>query len=292
MCKTQKFTPLEKTTDFNRWSSLFKANGGQKPLSAQAIRERGSLMGFILLFLFFIVFLTTPFSLTLKAENNSAFAFDEEVIVIDNGFEYKITNNGGRIEEVLENAGVKIQKEDIIFPSREAVLKTGTNIIIERAVPVVFNTHGKEKEIFVKKEITVGEAMKEGGIEFKKDDLIDIDFAAQIFPGMEIKIWQKPGPKPKPKPLPAPKIVKTGESQIGAASWYSYIPGNFCASTTFKKGTNLLVTNLQNGKSVVVKVNDSGPFNQRVIDLEKNAFSRIASSSKGVIRVKVEKLGN
>ena len=248
---------------------------------------------FIFLSLFFIAFLAVPFSLTLKAEDNSALVFDKEVIVIDSGFEYGIANNGGSVEEVLESAGVKIQKEDIVFPSRETILKAGTNIIVERAVPVVFNVRGKEKEVFVQKEITVGETMEKGGIEFKKGDLINVDLAAQIFPGMEIKIWQKPKPKPKPKPLPAPKIVKTGETQIGAASWYSYIPGNFCASTTFKKGTNLLVTNLQNGKSVIVKVNDTGPFvPQRVIDLEKNAFSKLASPSKGVIRVKVEKLGN
>ncbi len=42
----RSFTPLEKATDFNRWSSLLEADGGLKSLSAQTVRERGSLTGF------------------------------------------------------------------------------------------------------------------------------------------------------------------------------------------------------------------------------------------------------
>ncbi len=40
------FTPLEKATDFNRWSSSLEADGGLKPPSAQAVREWSSLTGF------------------------------------------------------------------------------------------------------------------------------------------------------------------------------------------------------------------------------------------------------
>jgi rare lipoprotein A len=49
------------------------------------------------------------------------------------------------------------------------------------------------------------------------------------------------------------------------------------------------VTNVQNGKSVIAKVNDRGPYVQgRIIDLSRSAFSSIASMSAGVITVKVE----
>lgn len=51
------------------------------------------------------------------------------------------------------------------------------------------------------------------------------------------------------------------------------------------------VTNLANGKSVVVKVNDRGAFKSgRIIDLSKSAFSSIANIREGVIKVKVEVL--
>ena len=55
------------------------------------------------------------------------------------------------------------------------------------------------------------------------------------------------------------------------------------------------VTNLDNGKSVIVRVNDRGPHRRfllkgRLIDLTKYAFSRIASLEKGLIRIELELL--
>lgn len=54
-------------------------------------------------------------------------------------------------------------------------------------------------------------------------------------------------------------------------------------------GTKLRVTNLDTDKSVVVKVNDRGPFVKgRIIDLSKSAFSAIGKTSAGLIDVKIE----
>ncbi|HEY9210554.1 MAG TPA: septal ring lytic transglycosylase RlpA family protein [Methylotenera sp.] len=54
-------------------------------------------------------------------------------------------------------------------------------------------------------------------------------------------------------------------------------------------GSSVKVTNKNNGKSVVVKVNDRGPFaKDRVIDLSKSAFSSIGNPSSGVINVSIE----
>lgn len=51
-------------------------------------------------------------------------------------------------------------------------------------------------------------------------------------------------------------------------------------------GTRLKVTNQKNGKSVIVKVNDRGPFIRgRELDLSYAAFSKIASPSRGVVNV-------
>ncbi len=61
------------------------------------------------------------------------------------------------------------------------------------------------------------------------------------------------------------------------------------AHKTLPFGTKVKVTNLDNGKSVVVRINNRGPYSKgRVIDLSKAAFSKIASTSKGVTRVKLE----
>ena len=51
-------------------------------------------------------------------------------------------------------------------------------------------------------------------------------------------------------------------------------------------GTRLKVTNQSNGKSVIVRVNDRGPYiSGRALDLSYGAFSRISSPVKGVINV-------
>lgn len=51
-------------------------------------------------------------------------------------------------------------------------------------------------------------------------------------------------------------------------------------------GTRLRVTNQNNGRSVIVRVNDRGPFvSGRGLDLSYAAFSKIASPSNGVANV-------
>jgi rare lipoprotein A len=62
-----------------------------------------------------------------------------------------------------------------------------------------------------------------------------------------------------------------------------------CASNYYKIGTMLEVTNVANGKSVVVKVNDRGGFKGMKLDLSEGAFKRIANLKQGVLKVKVEK---
>ena len=54
-------------------------------------------------------------------------------------------------------------------------------------------------------------------------------------------------------------------------------------------GSVVEVTNLENKKKVRVRINDRGPFTKgRVIDLSKEAFSRIADVNKGIIEVDIK----
>lgn len=64
---------------------------------------------------------------------------------------------------------------------------------------------------------------------------------------------------------------------------------NTAAHRTLPFGTKIKVTNVGNGKSVVVKINDRGPFiKDRILDLSKSAFRSIADTTSGVIEVKIE----
>lgn len=67
--------------------------------------------------------------------------------------------------------------------------------------------------------------------------------------------------------------------------------GFTCASNVHKMGTKLRVTNKENGKSVIVKVTDTGGFRlPRIVDLSKAAFSQIASLKQGLVKVLVEEI--
>ena len=66
-----------------------------------------------------------------------------------------------------------------------------------------------------------------------------------------------------------------------------------CASWDYPLNSLLLVTNLDNGLSVVVKNSDrtAKRFKGKRCDLSKGAFSRIASCKQGVVPVLVERVG-
>jgi rare lipoprotein A len=107
---------------------------------------------------------------------------------------------------------------------------------------------------------------------------------------------------PTPPPAPSPRIVKVIQGQ---ASWYG--PGFYgnrtasgevlrrgtltAAHRTLPFGTKVRVTNLRNGRSTVVRINDRGPFHgNRVIDLAHGAASEVGLTASGVAQVKLEVL--
>lgn len=89
-------------------------------------------------------------------------------------------------------------------------------------------------------------------------------------------------------------LADTDILAVGSSSWYKYKSGLYAASPDFAKGTVLRVFNLANGKSVDVTINDWGPDRtkhpDRVVDLDYEAFKKIASPSAGVITVKIQPL--
>ena len=65
--------------------------------------------------------------------------------------------------------------------------------------------------------------------------------------------------------------------------------GLVCAHKKYPMGTKLKVTNLKNGKSVVVRVNDRGPYAKGwVVDLSWQAAKEIDMIAQGVAQVTVE----
>jgi rare lipoprotein A len=103
------------------------------------------------------------------------------------------------------------------------------------------------------------------------------------------------------KPATAPSNATT--VMRGRASWYgSYFQGRrttsgerynrfkyTCAHKTLPFGTRLRVTNVKNGKSVVVRVSDRGPFrHERIIDLSEIAARPLGITGCGAATVVAE----
>jgi peptidoglycan lytic transglycosylase len=94
--------------------------------------------------------------------------------------------------------------------------------------------------------------------------------------------------------------------EVGTASWYgSDFQGRLTsngevydmnrlsgAHPTLPLPSLVRVTNLENGRSIVVRINDRGPFvRDRIIDLSKAAAERLGFHSKGTARVRVTYVG-
>jgi rare lipoprotein A len=99
------------------------------------------------------------------------------------------------------------------------------------------------------------------------------------------------------------KPKKTQAYQVGTASWYGdYFQGKQTASgelydmndltaahPTLPLGTFVKVTNLRNGRAVVVRINDRGPVvDGRIIDVSYNAARALGFKERGLQTVRLD----
>ena len=105
--------------------------------------------------------------------------------------------------------------------------------------------------------------------------------------------------------LTTPTYAKDKKVQIGKGSWYGkafhgkltasgerYNMYDFTAAhRTFPFNSMVKVTNLKNGRSVIVRINDRGPYRKgRIIDLSYLAAKKLGYIKKGVAKLKIKLL--
>ena len=108
-----------------------------------------------------------------------------------------------------------------------------------------------------------------------------------------------------PAPLAQGQQIASATVATGQASWYgpgfygnrtasgeTFRPGTLTAAhRTLPFGTRVRVTNLWNGRSAVVRINDRGPFHgSRIIDLAHGAAQELGVIASGVAQVRLEVL--
>jgi rare lipoprotein A len=126
---------------------------------------------------------------------------------------------------------------------------------------------------------------------------------------------RRPSPRTRPRGLLALAILALtlpfgaarASVQEGVVSWYGErfhnrptasgelfdVAALTMAHPSLPFGTKVRVTNLRNGRSVVVRVNDRGPFvGSRIADLSQAAAATLGMLQRGLARARIEVLGD
>ncbi len=200
------------------------------------------------------------------------------------------------VEQALRENHITLNPDDIVKPVRNALVGNDAQITItrvaveERSVdrPIVFNKKINEDSALSWRKSVVTQK-GENGIE-------RLTYRVSLRDGKEVRrelLKKETVKEPVTETLTQGTYVQIGKSHRGAASWYSWSKTMSAANPWLPMGSFVKVTNLENDKSVIVKINDRGPFAPgRIIDLDKVAFQKIASVSTGVINVKMEEIIN
>jgi resuscitation-promoting factor RpfB len=222
---------------------------------------------------------------------------DGDVIVYKRAVDVRLTV-GGRTREVITNAedvglllddlGVEIGPQDIVEPRLRTPLQAGTEVRVIRVVdreiaedlPIPYPTEIRKSGDLM---LGIRRVEQEGA-----PGLLRKTFEVRLEDGEQVE-RRLTGTEVIRKPVS--RVVVEGTRpphvQTGLASWYHRV-GMVAAHRTLPFGTQVKVTNLANGLSVVVVINDRGPYiGGRIIDLSDDAYAQLAALGSGTIQVRI-----
>lgn len=220
------------------------------------------------------------------------------VTIVADGQEREVTGDASTVGGFLDLAGLDVGPDDEIAPPPGTTPHDGLRIEVRRVdlsevveeVVLPFSEERHETDTLERGQTRVVQEGEEG---------LRLDtWRVRAVDGVEVsreKVSEEVVREPRSRIVevgtrdPQPCCAGAGHAQSGAASWYDSPHGSYTAAhRTLPIGTVVTVTNTANGASVRVRIADRGPFVEgRVIDLDRVAFSELASLSTGVIRVEV-----
>jgi uncharacterized protein YabE (DUF348 family) len=214
---------------------------------------------------------------------------------------------GSTVEQALwENKDINFADDDITNPARQTFVKDGMTIAVTH---VLIKEEVRQSDIAYKT-ISNPDASLNWRVQKVtqpgEKGLREVKYRVVYYDGKEIsrKVLENNVVKnPANEIVMQGTDVKTGKIHTGISSWYAQPnhlkvaypspTGFYAANYWLPKGTYVKVTNQANGKSLIARINDAGPFvGGRIIDLDKIAFATIASLGAGVIDVKMEEITN
>ena len=212
--------------------------------------------------------------------------------VVVKGKDHDVVTNAATVRELLSAMGIAPDRNDRVLPSPRSPLRPGTVVRYDRVrfverevrVPVPYTTFTVHSGRLDPGEVRIVRRGVDGlMLETQRVKVVNGEVVGR-------KILSR---RVVTEALAARRIMGRGNAthgtQVGEASWYSFAPGIglTAAHPWLAFGTVVTVTNLANGKTVQVVINDRGPFGGRIIDLSDEAFNRIAPLGQGVCQVRL-----
>lgn len=218
------------------------------------------------------------------------------MIVRVDGGEQVLRTQALSVGQALDEQGIALDEDDIVKPGRDAFAESGIEVAIIR---VRIGEETVEKPIAFEKKTNEDDTLswRKTAVTQKGEKGIErLTYRVSSHDGKEVNrklLKTETAKEPVTEITTQGTYVKLGKKHTGAASWYAFTGTLSAANPWLPKGSYVKVTNVDNGKSVIVVINDRGPFVPgRIIDLDKVAFAKIASIGAGVINVKMEEILN
>ena len=205
-----------------------------------------------------------------------------------------VVTNAGTMAELLQAMNLSLAPTDEVLPSLDAPLDPGMNVQVVRvreAVKTQVQTLAFETLVHYSRDVPVGEArvittgttgqaLRTYHLVYRNGRIVERQLLSYV-------LMTSPLPRVEIRGSYA-ALPAVSHSQYGQASWYD-CSGSYAAHLSLPFGTVVTVTNLDNGETVTVVINDRGPYGiaDRIIDLCSSAFAEIAPLAQGVARVKI-----
>jgi resuscitation-promoting factor RpfB len=214
--------------------------------------------------------------------------------VVVQGKDHDVVTNADTVRELLSAMGIDPDRDDRVLPSLKTPLHDQARVSYDRVafrvrnvrVPIPYTTYTKYTDTLEPGEIKIVRQGVDGVmIEHTRLKLVNGRSVGSVVLSRTV-VQEAVATQ---RLMGRREAAASHGSQVGEASWYSFAPGDglTAAHPWLPFGTVVTVTNLENGNSVQVVINDRGPFGGRIIDLSDEAFARIAPLSQGVAQVRL-----
>jgi len=213
--------------------------------------------------------------------------------VVVKGKDHDVLTNADTVRELLSAMGITPDRDDRVLPSPRTPLSEEMHV---RYDAIAFRTRDVRVPIPYTTSTSFSDTLSPGVVRLERAgvDGLMVERTQIKFVNGEAVATVVLSRTVLQEAIPAQRLVgrehgTQEDIQVGEASWYSFAPGTglTAAHPWLPFGTVVTVTNIANGKTVQVVINDRGPFGGRIIDLSDEAFARIASLSQGVCRVRL-----